>query len=97
MCTAVRQTLTSDGNALAQGKFLSKQIGVDRVSTEKSWRRVVCGHLHRARNELHRSSFFQGAFLQLPGANIFTSGQVTCVKCSVLKLTTDFSRAYKCW
>lgn len=41
--------------------------------------------------------FFQGAFLLLPGANIFTSGQVTCVKCSVLKLSTDFSRAYKCW
>jgi len=67
MCSAVRQALASYGNALAQGKILSNQIGFDRYSPEKSWRRVVCGHLHRARNELHRNSFFQGAFLLLPG------------------------------
>ena len=41
--------------------------------------------------------FFQGAFLLLPGANNFTSGYLTCVKCSILKLSSDFSRAYKCW
>lgn len=71
MCTTVRQTLTSDGNALAQGKFLSKQIGVDRVSTEKSWRRVVCGHLHRARNELHRSIFFSRRIFATSGGKYF--------------------------